>query len=168
MGDPIENPDVHWITKAGHHIPIPNRPMTPQERGRLAPKVTPETRAIAARMQHVVARLVGGTVIPDNDAYDVQVGMNMIEVKTLVDAKNDKLHFKRAQRLFKQSMYPEYKHWTIGVDARQSRSNPTFYLFPGLGAFMVGKKNQAVPGWVITDIFSDPRIRSGNFYPKMK
>jgi hypothetical protein len=166
MGDQLTGPDIDWVTinhehipfnsKTGARIPTPKRPLSPAERGAMAARVTPEVRKIALESQKEVARLVGGRVIPDNGAHDVVVGRNVIEVKTLVDAKNDKLPLQRVQRLYKNASDSSYRHWTIGVDKRGGQTH--FFLFPGHGSFRIWKKVNPTPPEVIRDLFRGGKI----------
>ena len=160
MGDPIENPDVHWITlKGGQHIPIPNAPsgakktLTPAERGAMAPRMTKETMAIALQSQKEIARLVGGKVIPDNKAFDVRVGNNWIEVKTNVAGKNSRVNMQSPSRE-KKELWEGYRKWTLAVDKREGQSG-VYYLFPGTGAFWY-KNLIPTPASVIRDIMQLP------------
>jgi len=159
MGDPIENPDVHWITlKGGQHIPIPNAPaqkkvLSPAERGAMAPRMTKETMAIALQSQKEIAKVVGGEVIPDNKAFDVKVGRNWIEVKTNVTGKHSRVNMQRPSRQ-KKEVWAGYRKWTIAVDKRAGQQG-VYYLFPGTGAFWY-KNLIPTPPSVIRDIMQLP------------
>jgi hypothetical protein len=150
MGDPIQNPDVHWVTIEGEHIPIPNRPLSPAERGAMAKRQTKEDMQFALGWQKKVAKMLGGEVIPDNKAFDVKVGRNWIEVKTNIQAKNDRVNMQRPSREKKEE-WAGYRKWTLAVDTRGG-GQEAYYLFPGTGAFRYGKI-LPTPKQVIIDIF---------------
>jgi hypothetical protein len=153
MGDPIENPDVHWITREGVHIPIPNTPLSPAARGAMAPRMSKETMRAALQTQKEVAKMLGGVVIPDNRAFDVKVGNNWIEVKTNIAAKNDRVNMQAPSRQKKEE-WVGFNKWTLAVDKRAlgSTGQVAYYLFPGVGAFRYGNLIPT-PASVLIDLF---------------
>lgn len=103
----------------------------------------PSTRAkqkLALANQDKFASQVGGTVIPDNKPFDVIVGKVGVEIKTLVDQKNDKLTMhpsSLAKKLKDAKAKGLVSTFTVAFDSRPGKGGQ-LYVREGLGSFRLG------------------------------
>jgi hypothetical protein len=162
MADPL---DGHWVTINGEHVFIG----APTERARegvtattgesksdLAAasqkKMSADKMRIAIRMQEIIAKAIGGEAIADNKAFDVIKGRNLIEIKTVIHATNDKITM-HADSLARKQAVGGYTRWTFVVDVRTK--DPQFYLYEGVGGFRFNNRiAQPIPLWQMKYAFS--------------
>lgn len=97
--------------------------------------MTKERWAHASAQEAKIARVVGGMDISDNQPFDVQVGGNLIEVKTIIAGKNPKItmHPESLARKVAYAKRARKKPHTVVIDARGSRSQ--IYYKSGVGSF---------------------------------
>jgi len=97
--------------------------------------MTKARRAKATESERQVAFLVGGTTTPDNRPFDVFVGKNGIECKTILSGKNPKItmHPESLARKLDAAKELNLTPHTIVVDARGDK--PVYYYKQGIGSF---------------------------------
>jgi len=112
----------------------------------------PATKAkqdLGDEMQKKVAEAMGGSPTADNLPFDVVKGKVGVEVKTLVDAGNDKItmHPESLERKIKFAKSNKLsKTYTVAVDAREHP--PVIYFRQGLGSFRINSMNK-VSSWSV-------------------
>lgn len=106
----------------------------------------PATRAVhkaAKANQGKLATHIAGTEIADNAPFDVVYKDVGIEVKTLIQQKNDKLtmHPSSLARKMKEAKRAGLKKvYTVAFDKRPGKNG--IYIREGLGSFRLGKMTQ--------------------------
>jgi hypothetical protein len=162
MGDPISGPSGwsgHWVTLPdGRRIHIESPEYAEYQRKSKLAKASynpmdKKKMAIAMKQQQYIADLVGGRVIPDNEAFDVIAGNHLIEVKSIISAKNDKLtvHPLSLRRKTMAAQLGLKRHWIVGVDVRYP-GRRALYLWPNVGSFRFGRMLPTPPE-VISQLF---------------
>ena len=136
-----EGAEKGW-DKRGRGRKEPEKKLNPKQQRALS-SYKPSTRAkqkIAYQMQKLVAAALGGQEIPDHQPFDVQVGRIYLEVKALIDQKNDKLtmHPESLERKLNYAKVNGIKKvYTVAIDKRGGKQD--FYYRKGLGSFRLGK-----------------------------
>jgi hypothetical protein len=161
MADPL---DGHWVTINGAHVFIG----APTERGREGvtgtagasksdiaaasqKKMSTEKMRVAIRVQDIIARAINGDTIPDNKAFDIIKGRNLIEVKTVIHGSNDKITM-HPESLARKLAVGGYKRWTFVVDVRGTEAQ--YYLYDGVGSFRFNNRiAQPIPLWQMKYVF---------------
>ena len=169
MADPLEGPALvtgpdgklgHWVTIFGNHVFIPAASEAGKEgvkggsrsaRAKASyKKMDKDKMKVAMKMQSIVAKAVGGDMIPDNKAFDVLIGDQLVEVKTIIHATNDKITIHPESRQRKLFEGTKKTRWALVIDVRTT--DPKMYLFNALGSFRLGQKHQAIPSWAIKHV----------------
>jgi hypothetical protein len=140
----------------GHVTPRPEGPGRPQ--GALADTpsdrvqralaaynpMTRTKRQIASESEKMLSQALGLPRTPDNSTFDLLGSAVGVEVKTLIDQKNDKItmHPESLQR--KEDAIRQagagFKAFTVVVD---KRGGPvSFYVSPGVGSFRIGNMSR--------------------------
>ena len=126
--------------------------------------VTSAKKQIATRYERQVAKLLGGTTTPNNSPFDVLLGKIGIEVKTVIEGKNDKITMhpsshkpgepKKIGSLERKQIYMKKnklkKAFTVIVDVRSDRER--WHIKEGLGSFRFGKLPVVKPSQLKTEI----------------
>lgn len=110
---------------------------------------TAEKQRIADATEATVAQEMDMDRTPDNSAFDCvergtegigHAGTIAVEVKTMIDGKDDKVTMRKECRLRKLEWAQEFKAkpFTVVVDKRQSHENPSLYYAEGVGSFRLG------------------------------
>jgi hypothetical protein len=100
--------------------------------------VTLQRRRHADLRQADMARFIGGRQTGDNEPFDVIRGRSAIEVKTLIDQRNDKITMHPDSLARKQKDAKRFSRvYTLVVDDRPG-SGGKLYLREGLGSFRLG------------------------------
>lgn len=91
--------------------------------------------------QQRLAKLVGGTNLGDNEAFDVMVGRHALEVKTLIDNRNSKItmHPDSLRRKVAQAQAEGLKLHTVVIDV--SGPKRRYYHRAAVGSFRVSAMN---------------------------
>jgi len=97
---------------------------------------------IADRSEEVLSRSIGIPRTKDNSAFDLRNDDVGIEVKTLVNGKNEKITMSKTAlgRKIAEQRADEIKAYTVVVDRRTGglTGNATYYVKEGLGSFRLG------------------------------
>ena len=127
-------------------VVIPEKPPTPTMLSKIKKAkeshlpVTKEIRKVATLNEEKLATtLKNAKQLPDNEPFDVIVGSqenpkHLIEVKTIVRGKNDKITMHKdslARKLAEAGKHPDAKTHTVVFDERTGK----FYYNEGLGSF---------------------------------
>jgi len=98
-------------------------------------------QAIADRSEKVLSKHIGIPRTRDNSAFDLRNDEYGIEVKTLVNGKNEKITMSKAAlgRKLAEQRADGIKAFTVVVDRRSGglTGNATYYVKEGLGSFRV-------------------------------
>lgn len=99
----------------------------------------PATRAMqraAIKNERDLAKRIGGTHIPDNEAFDVKRGKHFVEVKTIIVGKHDKITMRkecRERKIATAKQHSATSH-TVVFDNRSGH----VYYSKGVGSFRLG------------------------------
>jgi len=98
---------------------------------------TVKKQRLAEAEQAILAKALGGQNTDDNEAFDVIVGQNAVEVKTLIDNSNDKItmHPSSLLRKKKYARSHKLKAHTVVIDARSIRRK--YYYRDAVGSFRI-------------------------------
>ena len=96
---------------------------------------TAAAQRLGEGMESKLASAIGGRGLPDNEPFDVLKGKHMIEVKTIVRGKNDKItmHPESLRRKVKAVKQAKGTAHTVVFDARGKP--PKVFYQEGLGSF---------------------------------
>jgi hypothetical protein len=101
-----------------------------------------QEQAIADRSEKVLSEAIGIPRTPDNAAFDLRNDDVGIEVKTLVNGKNEKITMSKTAlgRKIAEQRADELKAYTVVVDRRTGglHGQATYYYREGLGSFRLG------------------------------
>jgi hypothetical protein len=99
-------------------------------------------QAIADRSEQVLSDAIGVPRTRDNSAFDLRNDDVGIEVKTLVNGKNEKITMSKTAfgRKIAEQRADELKAYTVVVDRRTGglHGQATYYVREGLGSFRLG------------------------------
>jgi hypothetical protein len=98
---------------------------------------------VADRSEADLSRALGLGRTSDNDAFDLKGSKVGVEVKTMVDNKNDKItmHPSSRVRKLREARREKIKPFTVVIDRRGPK--PEFYWKKGVGSFRLGSLNKA-------------------------
>ena len=141
---------VQWVTINGRHIPL-NADGTldmshlakPSERVQRAMKSAVRTgqheQAIADRSESVLSKAIGLPRTRDNSAFDLRNDEIGIEVKTLVNGKNEKITMSKAAlgRKLAEQRADGIRGYTVVVDRRSGgmEGAAKYFFREGFGSF---------------------------------
>ena len=101
-----------------------------------------QEQAIADRSEKVLSEAIGIPRTADNSAFDLRNDDVGIEVKTLVNGKNEKITMSKTAlgRKIAEQRADELKVYTVVVDRRTGglHGQATYYYRKGLGSFRLG------------------------------
>jgi hypothetical protein len=99
---------------------------------------TREKHAIADRMEKALAHGISGKRTADNEAFDVIRGKYAIEVKTVIDAKNNKItmHPSSRNRKLDFAKSKKMEAHTVVIDRREGKA--IYYHKSGVGSYRFG------------------------------
>jgi len=97
-------------------------------------------QAIADRSEAVLSQAIGVPRTPDNSAFDLKNDDVGIEVKTLVNGKNEKITMSKTALGRKLASIEDRKGYTVVVDRRSGglHGSATYYYREGFGSFRLG------------------------------
>lgn len=128
---------------SGRH-PYGRKDRTKSARARATYKpATKEIQAKADKSEEKLAKALGGERTKNNAPFDIMVGSKVaVEVKTIIDNKNDKITMHPESRMRKEKEAAEKKlvMFTVAVDIRGG--SPKYYVKDGVGAFRLYKMDQ--------------------------
>jgi len=131
--NPYHDPHTGRFTSAGGAgVKVPDRSL----RAKLTYKpATREKQRIADHSEKLLSEKLGLSRTKDNDAFDLLGPKVAVEVKTLVDQKNNKItmHPESRIRKIRAARRLRAKPYTVVVDRRQR--SPEFYFAKGVGSF---------------------------------
>ena len=135
-----------WVTIHGHPVLIGGGAEAMSERVERAKKSAVHTgqheQAIAERSEQVLSDAISVPRTRDNSAFDLKNDDVGIEVKTLVNGKNEKITMSKAAlgRKIAEQRADELKTYTVVVDRRTGglAGKATYYVKEGLGSFRLG------------------------------
>jgi phosphohistidine phosphatase len=132
-----------WVTINGHPVLIGGSISDRVERAKnSAVRTGQHEQAIADRSEAVLSKGVGVPRTADNSAFDLRNDNVGIEVKTLVNGKNEKITMSKDAlgRKLAEQRADELKAYTVVVDRRTGglTGKATYYVKEGLGSFRLG------------------------------
>ena len=135
-----------WVTINGHPVLIGGGAATKSDRVERAKKSAVKTakasQDIAEHSEVVLAQALGIPKSRDNLAFDVRNDEVAIEVKTLVNGKNEKITMSKLAlgRKLAEQQAEGLKAYTVVVDRRVGglTGKATYYYREGLGSFRLG------------------------------
>ena len=135
-----------WVTINGHPVLIGGGAADNAERVERAKKssvVCPKsTQDIADRSERVLSDALGVPRTADNSAFDLRNDEVGIEVKTLVNGKNEKITISKAAlgRKLAEQRGDGLKGYTVVVDRRAGglTGKASYYVREGFGSFRLG------------------------------
>ena len=138
--------DGEWVTINGHAVLIGGGADANAERVERAKKSAVRTgqteQAIADRSEKVLSTAIGVPRTRDNSAFDLRNDEVGIEVKTLVNGKNEKITMSKAAlgRKLAEQRADGIKAYTVVVDRRTGglEGKASYYIREGLGSFRLG------------------------------
>lgn len=135
LGNPDQPRDDHGRWTSGGGVGTSER--ATRARNTYKP-ATRDKHQVADRMEKIIQRKIGGTRTADNEAFDVIKGKHAIEVKTVIDATNDKItmHPSSRQRKLDWAKTNKSSAHTVVIDKRGSR--PVYYYKAGVGSYRFG------------------------------
>ena len=97
-------------------------------------------QAIADRSEAVLSQAIGVPRTPNNSAFDLENDDVGIEVKTLVNGKNEKITMSKAALGRKIGALDDRRGYTVVVDRRSGglTGQATYYYREGFGSFRLG------------------------------
>ena len=106
---------------------------------------TQEKQHLGEKEEGKIAALIGGKNLDDNEPADVIKGRHAVEVKTLIDQKNDKItmHPDSLARKLKFGRKEKMQWHTVAIDARGD--TPSYYYRKGVGSFRLGSMEKVDP-----------------------
>ena len=162
-----ESDDGEWVTINGQHVMIgkdgtvvKGNPKlvaalnAKKDRVQLAKDSAVRTgqheQAIADKSEKVLAAAIGVPRTADNSAFDLRNDEVGIEVKTLVNGKNEKITMSKAAlgRKEAERRADGIKAYTVVVDRRTGglSGKATYYYREGLGSFRLGSMHSVTLG----------------------
>ena len=143
-----------WVTINGHPVLIGGDAADNAERVERAKKSAVKTdkssQDIAERSEVVLAKALGIPKSGDNLAFDVRNDEVAIEVKTLVNGKNEKITMSKTAlgRKLAEQRAEGLKAYTVVVDRRSGgmTGHATYYYREGLGSFRLGSMTKVSLG----------------------
>ena len=141
-----EAAEGEWVTIHGHPVLIGGGAEAVSERVERARKSQVRTgqheQAIADRSEQVLSDAIGVPRTRDNSAFDLRNDDVGIEVKTLVNGKNEKITMSKAAlgRKIAEQRADGIKAYTVVVDRRSGglTGKASYYIREGLGSFRLG------------------------------
>lgn len=129
-----------WVTIHGHPVLIGGSVSDRVERAKASAVVTGQhSQAIADHSEEVLSKGVGLPRTPDNAAFDLRNDDVGIEVKTLVNGKNEKITMskKALERKLAEQRADKLRAYTVVADRRTGglTGKATYYVKEGLGSF---------------------------------
>lgn len=122
--------------------------MSPEEAGKArverakasAVRTGQHEQAIADRSEAVLSQALGVPRTPDNQAFDLENDDVGIEVKTLVNGKNEKITMSKTALGRKLAAIEDRQGYTVVVDRRSGglTGQATYYYRKGFGSFRLG------------------------------
>jgi hypothetical protein len=135
--------DDKWAARRKKLVKIDKAAKSRHERAKAAfhSPVTYEKLQIALEQEGRLAHAIGGKDLPDNEPFDVlrdvkDIGVtHAIEVKTIVDGKNDKITMHPDSLRRKKKFIEEHRAvaHTVVIDKRGD--TPKYYWRSGVGSF---------------------------------
>jgi hypothetical protein len=143
-----------WVTINGHPVLIGGDAADNADRVARAKKSAVKTdkssQDIAERSEVVLAKALGIPKSGDNLAFDVRNDEVAIEVKTLVNGKNEKITMSKTAlgRKLAEQRAEGLKAYTVVVDRRSGgmTGHATYYYREGLGSFRLGSMTKVSLG----------------------
>ena len=140
-----------WVTIHGHPVLLGGGAAGTKERVERAKKSAVRTgqreQAIADKSEQVLSDAIGVPRTADNSAFDLRNDEIGIEVKTLVNGKNEKITMSKAAlgRKEAERRADELRTYTVVVDRRTGglAGKATYYYREGLGSFRLGSMTKA-------------------------
>lgn len=120
-----------------------------------------------------LARMLGGKQTPNNQEFDVLIGTktkhnHMIEVKTVIGAKEDRVPMRKDSRLRKEKFHAKHRRvnkdarmHTVAIDVRGKK--PQLYHREGVGAYRFGSMTKVSPKELRTILGSKTKGKIPNF-----
>ena len=141
-----EADEGEWVTINGHPVLIGGGAEAKNERVERAKKSQVRTgqheQAIADRSEKVLSDAIGVPRTADNSAFDLRNDDVGIEVKTLVNGKNEKITMSKAAlgRKLAEQRADGLRGYTVVVDRRAGglTGKATYYYREGFGSFRLG------------------------------
>ncbi|MDE2100019.1 MAG: hypothetical protein KGL39_22385 [Patescibacteria group bacterium] len=108
----------------------------------------PSTQAkqlIADQSEQQLSKLCGVPRTTDNSAFDLLSNKIGVEVKTLIDNKNDKItmHPESRRRKIAEAQEKKLRMYTVVIDKRGK--TPAYYYSEGVGSFRLGNLTAVRP-----------------------
>jgi phosphohistidine phosphatase len=152
-----ESGDEKWVTIHGHPVLIGDEGQLefhPSERVKRAMESAVRTgkheQEIADKSEKVLSDAVGIPRTADNSPFDLRNDDVGIEVKTLVNGKNEKITMSKAAlgRKLAEQRADGIKAYTVVVDRRAGglSGRATYYYREGLGSFRLGSMTKTTLG----------------------
>jgi hypothetical protein len=144
-----EAADGEWVTIHGHPVLIGGGAEAKNERVERAKKSQVVTKKAAQRIadhsEQVLADGLSMSRTPDNSPFDLRTDEVGVEVKTMVNQKNDKITMSKAAigRKLAEQRAEGIKIYTVVADRRaaglKGGGNATYYYREGVGSFRLGQ-----------------------------
>jgi hypothetical protein len=141
-----EADEGEWVTINGHPVLIGGGAAANRERVERAKKSQVRTgqheQMIADRSEKVLSEAINVPRTRDNSAFDLRNDEVGIEVKTLVNGKNEKITMSKTAlgRKLAEQRADGIKAYTVVVDRRSGglTGKASYYIREGLGSFRLG------------------------------
>ena len=132
-----------WVTIHGHPVLIGGSSEDRAERARKSQVLCKkEAQAIAEHSEQVLANSLGMGRTSDNSPFDLRTDSTGVEVKTLVNQKNDKITMSKAAigRKLAEQRADDIQIHTVVADRRKVGigGKATYYYHEGVGSFRLG------------------------------
>ena len=124
--------------------PAAKKELSRSERARLSYKPSTQAKqAIADKSETELSKKLGMDRTPDNSPFDLIMPGVGVEVKTLIDNKNDKItmHPESRRRKEEAARKEKRKMFTVVIDKRAPK--PAYYFAEGVGAFRIRSMQKA-------------------------
>jgi hypothetical protein len=144
-----EADEGEWVTINGHPVLIGGGAAAKNDRVERAKEskvlIKKEAQRIADHSEQVLADGLGMSRTPDNAPFDLRTDEVGIEVKTMINQKNDKITMSKAAigRKLAEQQADDIKTYTVVADRRaaglKGGGNATYYYREGFGSFRLGQ-----------------------------
>jgi hypothetical protein len=126
----------NWITEEGRHIFISGERSARAKASHRG--MTKGKMRVAMSNEARVAKAIGGRHLPDNEPFDIVKGNHGVEVKTIMEGKNDKItmHPESLQRKLDHAAANGLTPHTVAIDVRGGA--PMVYYKSGVGSYRLG------------------------------
>ena len=145
-----------WVTINGHPVLIGGDAADNAERVARAKKATvltkKEAQRIADHSEQVLSESLGLNRTPDNSPFDLRSDEIGIEVKTMINQKNNKITMSKAAigRKIAEQLAEDLKIYTVVADRRAAGltggGNATYYVREGVGSFRLNQMTKISVG----------------------